>query len=77
MMKYEEYQLQWMIDHGYSLADFVKALIPCADEVSIIEPEANLAYCIKEGFYDFANDRGFGGELWACKSEWEDHEEKK
>lgn len=76
MTKYEEYQLQWMIAHGHSLIDFVNELIPCVDEVAAIEPNANLTYCIKEGFYDFVNDRGFGGELWACKNEWEDYEGK-
>lgn len=53
MKRYEEYQLQWMIDHGYSLADFVKALIPCANEIAFIEPHASLSHCITEGFYDF------------------------
>ena len=74
MTDYEKYQLQWMIDHGYSLTDLVNEIIPYANEVSSVEPHANLGYCIKEGFYDLANGRGFNGELWVCEEEWETNE---
>lgn len=74
MKRYEEYQLQWMIDHGYSLADFVKALIPCAYEIAFIEPHASLSHCITEGFYDFKNGNGFHGVLWECEAEWKGNE---
>lgn len=69
MNEYEKYQLQWLMEHGYSLADFVKALIPHVNEVSSIEPDANLAYCLKEGFYDFKNE-GFNGDIWLSEEEW-------
>ena len=69
MNEYEKYQLQWLMEHGYSLADFVKALIPYANEVSSIEPDANLAYCLEEGFYDFKNE-GFNGDIWLSEEEW-------
>ena len=74
MTDYEKYQLQWMIDHGYSLTDLVNEIIPYANEVSSVEPHANLGYCIKEGFYDLANGSGFNGELWVCEEEWETNE---
>ena len=69
MNEYEKYQLQWLMEHGYSLADFVKALIPHVNEVSSIEPDANLAYCLNEGFYDFKNE-GFNGDIWLSEEEW-------
>lgn len=69
MNEYEKYQLEWMIDHGYSLADFVKALIPYANEASSIDVNANLEYCVKEGFYDFKNE-GFDGDIWLGAEEW-------
>ena len=69
MNEYEKYQLQWLMEHGYSLADFVKALIPHVNEVSSIEPDANLAYCLQEGFYDFKNE-GFNGDIWLSEEEW-------
>ena len=69
MNEYEKYQLQWLMEHGYSLEDFVKALIPHVNEVSSIEPDANLAYCLKEGFYDFKNE-GFTGDIWLSEEEW-------
>lgn len=74
MTEYEKYQLAWMIDHGYSLTDFVNELIPYANEISSVEPFANLGYCIKEGFYDLANGGGLNGELWVCEAEWETNE---
>lgn len=52
MTKNEKQHLQWMIDNDYSLSDFVKELIPYANEIATIEPHATMAYCIKEGFYD-------------------------
>lgn len=69
MNEYEKYQLQWLMEHGYSLADFVKALIPYANEVSSIDVNANLEYCVKEGFYDFKNE-GFDGDIWLSEEEW-------
>ena len=69
MNEYEKYQLQWLMEHGYSLADFVKALIPYANEVSSIDVNANLEYCVKEGFYDFKNE-GFDGDIWLGAEEW-------
>ena len=73
MTDYEKYQLHWMIDHGYSLADFVRALIPCANEIAFIEPHASLGRCVTEGFYDFKNGSGFHGVLWELEDEWKDN----
>ena len=69
MNEYEKYQLQWLMEHGYSLADFVKALIPCANEIAFIEPYASLSHCMTEGFYDFKNE-GFDGDIWLGEEEW-------
>lgn len=75
MNEYEKYQLQWLMEHGYSLADFVKALIPCANEIASIEPHASLSHCIKEGFYDFKNE-GFNGDIWLSEEEWKQETNK-
>lgn len=69
MNEYEKYQLQWLMEHGYSLADFVKTLISCANEIAFIEPHASLSHCITEGFYDFKNE-GFDGDIWLGEEEW-------
>lgn len=73
MTKYEEYQLQWMIDHGYSIDDLIrnvqgiwKSLDEDKEEEEIID--VMNAY---EVWYD---SFGFGQSIWVCEDEWEDYE---
>ena len=69
---YEAYQLQWMIDHGYSLKQFIKALT----EFQYADPEDNerISMPLNELFSQWEKDSGFGSERWACEAEWDDAE---
>ena len=54
---YERYQLEWMIEHGHSLKEFVQGLdLVDRDGIDSLEE----AYAIWE------NDDGFGGEATAA-----------
>lgn len=71
MTLYEIYQLQWMIEHGYSLEDFVKEL----------SKELNYA---KQGvddnlltiFHDWERECGFNSEIYCSEEEFLDNEYK-
>ena len=57
MTRYEKYQLQWMIDHDYSLDDLIKSIfeygVDCQGDYAM-EPEL---------FWQWEKDSGFGGEI--------------
>ena len=56
---YERYQLEWMIDHGHSLKEFVQGLdLVDRDGIDSLEE----AYAIWE------NDYGFGGEVFSTSA---------
>lgn len=58
--EYGRYQLQWMLDHGYGLDDLIDGL----DQMGL---DASVGV---RGAYDaWEADRGFGGEIWACREE--------
>ena len=58
---YERYQLEWMIEHGHSLKEFVQGLdLVDRDGIDSLEE----AYAIWE------NDYGFGGEVFSNEREW-------
>ncbi len=65
MSDYERYQLEWMIDHGYSLRDFVKAL-------DVVDLDG--LHSLEDAFDIWEFDYGFGGELYACEAEYNDTE---
>lgn len=67
MSEYEKYQLQWMLDHGYSLRELIREL---DDERQDHHPQASLM----EVFDDWEMNTGFMGNIWACENEWEDCE---
>ena len=71
MTRYEKYQLQWMIDHDYSLDDLIKSIseygVDCQGDYAM-EPEL---------FWQWEKDSGFGGEIWACYAEWLENEGRK
>ena len=71
MTRYEKYQLQWMIDHDYSLDDLIKSIseygVDCQGDYAM-EPEL---------FWQLEKDSGFGGEIWACYAEWLENEGRK
>jgi len=72
MTNYEKYQLQWMIDHGYSLRDLMNVLT----EMQYEDPEDTYytSMPVRDLFNEWEAGVGFGSEIWACKPEWEDCE---
>lgn len=75
---YQQYQLQWMIDYGYSLQDFIEQIddfANCEIQTAVEEnddiSEINLSDC----FDAFEKSNGFNGELWCCEDEWRDSPE--
>ena len=73
MTDYQKYQLQWMIDHGYSLQDLMRELT----EFQYDDPEDSdrISTPISELFNEWESDRGFGSEIWVCEEEWKNCEE--
>lgn len=57
---YEQYQLQWMIYHGFSLKDLMESM----DRYFMNDGDS-----IQELFKDWEYNCGFGGMLYACKDE--------
>ncbi|ANU55330.1 hypothetical protein I5Q82_03015 [Acutalibacter muris] len=62
MSEYEEYQLRWMIDHGYSLQDLMNEL----DKYQLQDRTMS----VSELFGDWEYESGFQSEIWACEDEW-------
>lgn len=69
MDKYERYRLLWMLAHGYSIKDLIRELT----EKQYADPEDSdyISNGIDNIFADWEYDTGFGGEIWACREEWE------
>lgn len=67
MTEYQKYQLQWMIDHGKSIDDFVY-------EIGKYREDCDPSDDILEMFWSWEHDVGFGGEIWACETEWKECE---
>ena len=72
MKKYEMYILQWMLNHGYSLSDLIWELreFQCEDP----EDSDRISMPLDELFELWVQERGFGGEIWACYEEWLENE---
>lgn len=73
---YEAYQLQWMINHGASLSEFLKTITDTACETMtdncnhiVISSEEELNNIITESRNSF-DDIGFYGCLFACEEEF-------
>ena len=73
MTKYQEYQLQWMIDHGHSLQDLIAELT----QLQYADPEDSdrISMSVAELFDEWESDCGFGSEIWACEAEWRGYED--
>lgn len=69
MTEYEKYQLQWMIDHRYSLEDFVRELKWYAEHGSSSHDLLTI-------FADWQNEYGFNGEIYSSEAEYYDNEYK-
>lgn len=69
MTAYEKYQLQWMIDHKYSLKNLMDELTEYQKDTDD-EPAAT----VSDIFHAWEKDSGFCGELWVCEQEWQECE---
>lgn len=65
---YKRYQLRWMMDHGYSLADLVERLY----QTQYSDPEdcGSISTPVTELFEQWELESGFDGELWECYEEF-------
>lgn len=66
--KYEQFKLQWMIDHGYTLRDLVEELQTMVDEDL---DGSDVPTSLQSLFGDWEFGVGFtGGSVWPCFEEW-------
>ena len=73
--KYQRYQLQWMLDHEYSIDNLIRGLAQMqAEEMRYGD---NKPIPIDTLYYRWVKDVGFGSEIWACREEWETTENGK
>lgn len=64
---YEKYKLNWLMEHGYTLADIIR-------ELDVIKEDEEDNDSI-ELLFDFWEDNyGFSSEIWACYQEFIDNE---
>ena len=71
--EYEEYKLQWMLDHGFTLKDLLNDLVEIADAYEY----GNIQHDLHECFESWENENGFPGHsIWASYEEWLDNEIK-
>lgn len=69
MTNYQRYQLEWMLDHNYSLEDLLNGLQEAqanADEEGAVP--------IRDLFGEWEFNHGFDGAIWVCEDEWNDSE---
>ena len=66
--EYERFKLQWMLDHGYTLADLMREL----QGLQYDDPEDSDAIStpITELFDHWEMEVGFGSEIWPCFGEY-------
>lgn len=70
---YQNYQLQWMIDHNYSLNDLINSLNDYINEnlEEYITTIKNKPYInLHNVFNNWEYDSGFNQELYACEDEF-------
>ena len=73
--KYQRYQLQWMLDHGYSLDNLILELAKMqAEELKHGDGKLTPVDAL---YHRWVKDVGFGSEIWACREEWETTEDGK
>lgn len=72
MTPYQEYQLHWMLEHGYSLQDVIQALT----QLQYDDPEDSdrISTPVSQLYDEWEQDIGFGSEIWACEAEWRETE---
>lgn len=67
--EYEQFKLQWMLSHGYTLCDLITAL-------SEYQQDGYEDASIDHIFADWEFGCGFGSEIWPCFDEYLDSEDK-
>lgn len=79
--RYGTFQLKWMVEHGYSLSDFVSKINDCYEELK--DGEERFKGCLYDrsadiwDAFDLFEDTGFkGGMIYPCFDEWLDNEGK-
>ena len=65
LTSYERYQYEWLMEHGYSLDDFINSL----DKLQKEDPHSSIKELFKT--WEF---HGFDGEIYSCGSEFHDNE---
>lgn len=70
---YEKYQLEWLIEHGYSLDDLIEKLQQTF-EMLYVEKEENEVINIRDTYEIWHDSFGFNQNLFASKDEWENNE---
>lgn len=63
---YQNYQLQWMQDHAYSLEDLIMSLEEYRKDT--------FGLTLPELFHEREHNQGFNSEIWACENEFNDCE---
>lgn len=66
MTDYEQYCLNWLIDHNHSLPDLMNEM----EEYRKNTATTNIVQLFKE----WENDIGFHGEIYACEDEYYDYQ---
>ena len=61
--EYQKFQLQWMIDHGFTLEDLIRELTVYAQDCELETP-------IDVIFEYWESDVGFDAEIYPCYDEW-------
>lgn len=67
MTDYEKYQLQWMINHGYSLKELMDSMTSYLHDSSWEVSDG-----IQVLFNEWEKYAGFDSEIWACEDEWKE-----
>lgn len=70
---YEQYQLQWLIDHGHSIDDLIRNLQVVWEQLQE-DKEENEIVDVTTAYEVWYDSVGFKSELWVCKDEWEQNE---
>ena len=69
MTNYEQYKLQWLINHNYSLTDLIQEL-----ENYINQDSPDIKINLSKTFKEWEFNTGFNSEIYACEKEYYDAE---
>lgn len=69
---YEQYKMEWMLEHGITMDEFIRVLDNYRTEQEQDGAEFNSIEDVLDSFE--ADSNGFDGEIWSCYDEWQDNE---